>query len=220
MNEKSGLSRTLLLQLLASLWSIQNWARKQRKLRLYSSSLLLIYDARKLRHELYGGKNGEDDLSPLPSPNPRTLMRSVSLSRPISGVNVDRQECPKSGFSGQLTKDGPILQTAPSPTRNVEFSPVFSRKPIRSLKRMHSFQNNYDKELQYMRDDYQCILDDLVSEKKHPLWAGVKMIDFAHTYFVDSNEPDLNFLQGVENLVKIFEEFLADTNYKDRNFGQ
>ncbi|KAI5634905.1 inositol polyphosphate kinase domain-containing protein [Phthorimaea operculella] len=45
----SNLCRTLILQFLTSLWRIHRWASRQTAVRLYSSSLLLIYDAAKLR---------------------------------------------------------------------------------------------------------------------------------------------------------------------------
>ncbi|CAG9788492.1 unnamed protein product [Diatraea saccharalis] len=45
----SSLCRALLLQLLAGLWRIQKWARAQTSVRLYCTSLLLLYDAAKLR---------------------------------------------------------------------------------------------------------------------------------------------------------------------------
>lgn len=66
-----------------------------------------------------------------------------------------------------------------------------------------------------MKYNYQQMLDNLVGtydEKKE--WVQVKMIDFAHT-FANSELSDgqtagldLNYLKGIDNLVKIFEEFL------------
>jgi inositol-polyphosphate multikinase len=66
-----------------------------------------------------------------------------------------------------------------------------------------------------IKDNYQQMLDSMVGsydEKKE--WIQVKMIDFAHT-FTTSEFPDgqaagvdLNYLDGIEHLVEIFEEFL------------
>lgn len=50
LNADSGLYRSLITQFLSGLWSIQKWARTQKSLRLYSSSILFVYDARKLRN--------------------------------------------------------------------------------------------------------------------------------------------------------------------------
>jgi len=44
--------RKLLVQILASLWQIQHFARNQRRLRLYATSVLLVYDARRLREHV------------------------------------------------------------------------------------------------------------------------------------------------------------------------
>lgn len=52
LNAEHGLCRALLVQILSGLWRIQKWARSQRTLRLYSSSVLIAYDARLLRNQL------------------------------------------------------------------------------------------------------------------------------------------------------------------------
>lgn len=64
-----------------------------------------------------------------------------------------------------------------------------------------------------MKRDYTYILDDLVSEERNELWANVKIIDFAHTFPANGNEVDSNYLEGIDNLVKIFEGFLDETEY-------
>lgn len=122
------------------------------------------------------------------------------------------------GFSGQLTKEGPILRPPTSPSKLIPFdAPTVInnnnvwKKSIRSLKRTHSFQNNYDKEVQNKKQDYTYILDDLVDDEKAEMWAMVKMIDFAHVHPADSCDIDRNYLNGIENLVRIFEEFLIES---------
>ena len=66
-----------------------------------------------------------------------------------------------------------------------------------------------------MKQDYQQMLDHLVGaydEKKQ--WIQVKMIDFAHTFNtsemkeVQGNGLDLNYLNAIDHLVEIMEEFL------------
>lgn len=57
LNANTQLSDTLLVKFLSTLRSIHKWARTQTKLRLYSSSLLLVYDAEKLRSQLHSQRN-------------------------------------------------------------------------------------------------------------------------------------------------------------------
>lgn len=39
-------------------------------------------------------------------------------------------------------------------------------------------------------------------------WAIVKMIDFAHVFPAENGSVDSNYLFGIQNLVRLFEEFL------------
>lgn len=66
-----------------------------------------------------------------------------------------------------------------------------------------------------MKYNYQQMLDNLVGTyDENKEWVHVKMIDFAHTFtnaeLSEGSAPglDLNYLKGIDNLVKIFEEFL------------
>ncbi|XP_022900442.2 inositol polyphosphate multikinase [Onthophagus taurus] len=203
----SYLNRSLIIQMLTSLWRIQNWARKQRQIKLIASSILLVYDARKLR-----------ELTPkIINPNKintRKIQRTNSLTRPISVVCNEKLETLKAGFSGQLAEDGPIFgcQTSPTRIKQINLNETEIKRSRPTLKRMHSFQNNYDKDLQSMKNDYNAILDELVSDKKHKMWVSVKIIDFTHVF--PNNEIDTNFLEGLNNLIKVFEDFLIETEIK------
>ena len=186
------------------------WARKQRYYHFYSSSLLLVYDARRLRELLK-----TDDVKPT-----LKLQRSTSLYRPLSLAVLNNEKI-STGFSGQLTNQGPILRTPTSPTKLKQFNDLVQtnnnnsnnvwQKSIRTLKRTHSFQNDYDKDMQSKRQDYTYILDELCTEQKSELWATVKMIDFAHAFMAEHHEVDKNYLEGIDNLIKLFEEFLVDS---------
>lgn len=66
-----------------------------------------------------------------------------------------------------------------------------------------------------IKDNYALMLDNLVGVyDSNKEWVHVKMIDFAHTF--NNNELsdgqaatiDKNYLDGIEHLVEIFEEFL------------
>lgn len=54
------------------------------------------------------------------------------------------------------------------------------------------------------------MLDNLIDGHDIKEWAFVKMIDFAHVFPAEADCPDSNYLFGVENLVKIFEDFLKE----------
>lgn len=76
---------------------------------------------------------------------------------------------------------------------------------------MHSFQHNFDEDLQNLKRDYVHILDDLVAERDSDVWGVVKMIDFAHVFPAENHEVDRNYLEGLENLIKILERFLTES---------
>lgn len=213
LNADQGFCRSLIVQILANLWRIQHWSRNQRDLRLYASSILIIYDARRLRDCL--------KQTNLKSP-PKLLQRKNSLYRPLSLAVLNNQpEKIPTGFSGQLTKDGPILRSPTSPNKLFDFNsqlPTINnnnvwQKSIRTLQRTHSFQNSYDKDLQNRKQHYTYILDELCRDDIiENSWALVKMIDFAHVHHANDCDIDRNYLEGIENLIKILEEFLIDTD--------
>lgn len=211
LNADKIVCRSLIVQFLASLWRIQMWARQQRYYHFYSSSLLLVYDARRLREIL--------KTEPIPV---LKLKRSTSLYRPLSlAVLNNTNEKISTGFSGQLTNQGPILKIPASPTKLKQFNDTLQmcnknsdnvwQKSIKSLKRTHSFQNDYDKDMQDKKQDYTYILDELCTDQKSELWASVKMIDFAHAFPADHFQIDKNYLDGIDHLIRLFEELLADS---------
>lgn len=53
------------------------------------------------------------------------------------------------------------------------------------------------------------MLDDLTASESNE-WATVKMIDFAHVFESEEDSIDENYLFGIENIVKMFEEFLKE----------
>lgn len=69
-----------------------------------------------------------------------------------------------------------------------------------------------------IRKNYEVFLDNLIdsvdsdSTEGRKEWAFVKMIDFAHVFPAEGPSIDTNYLFGIENLVKIFEEFLTECN--------
>lgn len=204
--DNKGFCRSLIVQFLAALWRIQNWARNQRRFRLFSSSILLVYDAKRLRENM-----------PCDIPSTPTSAGKTCLYRPMSIATLNSCERIPTGFSGLLTKEGPILNpTSSNKIVNLDV-PVCLRgnnswqKSIHTLKRTHSFQNNYDKDVQNRKQNYLSVLDELSTDQNSECWAAAKMIDFAHVYPSENCHIDENYLEGIDNLVKIFEDFLAES---------
>ena len=232
MNSDCGLNRQMVLQFLAKLWQILRWCRSQRKFRFYSSSLLLVYDARRLRQCLkIEGNSPKRPLSPI-------LGRALSLnisgppafggslsptyagpSNPVftSQRSFDQSDRNSKGSSGRRspnTLSVPGTPNSPFPRPNNFFSDDSWHAGFEKVCRTHSLVNNYEKDLQSMKENYAFQLEDLKSADK-PIgpqeWVDVKMIDFAHAFPSVNDEIDTNYLEGIENLVKIFESLLEET---------
>ncbi|GLH12419.1 Kinase [Gryllus bimaculatus] len=220
LNAEAGLSRELMLQLLACLWRILCWYRSQRRFRFYSSSLLLVYDARKLRQCL------RTDLPiRVNHQRPSTLKLSASTGSfnggPLSPDHLALQgpcfELPSrssTSSAGSLSPSVPSTPTTPSTYKPAScFGEDSWHVAFEKIRRTHSFINNYEKDLQSVKEDYSSQLDDLISADRpgsRDFWATVKMIDFAHVFPTQNDEPDTNYLDGLENLVNIFESLMEE----------
>lgn len=212
LNGEAGFHRPVLIQMLASLWRILHWCRNQRKLRIYSSSVLLVYDARMLRFQ--NKTNGfetsvHSSLDKLPR---YKLNRPLSLA--TNRAANDDIKATRPGFSGQFTSDGPKFERSLSAnnadvTFNSESINSHWKQTFRKLQRNHSFCNNYEEDLKNLKKDYVYMLDDLVGNHSN-ICVNVKMIDFAHVFPSESNTVDTNYLEGIENLIKILENFLEE----------
>lgn len=65
-----------------------------------------------------------------------------------------------------------------------------------------------------MKEDYSTILQELSTAGSED-WVRMNMIDFTHTFPAEDNDAlDLNYLEGIENLVKILESFLIEEGPK------
>lgn len=176
--ENGTMCRPLLMQLLTGLWKVHQWARTNKALRIYSSSLLLAYDARRLRNVIQSS-------------------RKNSSSSSLNGSPIFLQKTPTSA-------DRTGIFTWPNqPTDNVQ-------QVYRKVQRCHSAKNNYDEDLKSIKENYGFMLDNLIDGHEIKEWAFVKMIDFAHVFPAEGDSPDSNYLFGVENLVKVFEDFLKE----------
>nr|XP_049704447.1 inositol polyphosphate multikinase [Helicoverpa armigera]XP_049704450.1 inositol polyphosphate multikinase [Helicoverpa armigera]XP_049704455.1 inositol polyphosphate multikinase [Helicoverpa armigera]XP_049704456.1 inositol polyphosphate multikinase [Helicoverpa armigera]XP_049704459.1 inositol polyphosphate multikinase [Helicoverpa armigera] len=205
------LCRALLLQFLSALWRCAGWARRQRAARLYCASLLLVYDAARLRDCCQGDHFTERVNCRQPTaPRRRHSMHSVNAA----------------DFSGQLSAKGPVyrkLQSVPLTPMTMSHSSFSPPPPISSpwsdalasFNHNHSFEHNYENKLSKIKMNYRAMLDQLSYDSPTPNpWGTVKIIDFAHAFFneEDEKEIDENFREGIENLVEIFETFLRETD--------
>ncbi|XP_055592176.1 inositol polyphosphate multikinase isoform X2 [Uranotaenia lowii] len=182
LNADSGLCRQLLMQFLSDLWTIQKWARTQTSFRLYASSVLLVYDARRLK--------------------PVLQHQTRSLSRSNSKPAVSN-----SGSSSPVVagSSSPISRTPTPDLSNVEPLQHYYK-----IQRSHSTMNNYEEDMKAMRESYVFMRDNLVGSYENKVWAQARMIDFAHAFPAEEASIDTNYLQGIESLVNIFEDFLKD----------
>lgn len=128
--DSGGLCRSLLMQFLSGLWAIQSWARTQSHMRIYSSSVLLVYDTRRLREVLEANKRRPQ------SPQQQQLTPPPSMS------NGNTTPTGGNGFSLHRS-----VSSASSSSRSSMGSPGCGGEPIQSFKkiqRIHSMNNNYD----------------------------------------------------------------------------
>ncbi|CAD0202817.1 unnamed protein product [Chrysodeixis includens] len=212
LNGGAVVCRALVLQTLAALWRLQRWARAQQAVRLYSASLLLVYDAARLRTCCHN----QDALAP------RAECRAAGLPRRRHSLH----STPSASFSGQLSARGPVYRKL----QPVRLTPLtlaqdsFSQPPpisspwteaLASFNHNHSFDHNYEDKLCKIKMDYKAMLDQLSNDDPKPSpWATVKVIDFAHAFFNEEEERavDDNFREGLDNFVAIMESFLRETD--------
>ncbi|XP_063625724.1 inositol polyphosphate multikinase isoform X1 [Cydia splendana] len=210
----TSLCRALILQFLTTLWKIQKWASRQTSVKIYSCSLLLAYDAAKLRDCC-----GEGDVL---SPRPKCRSESVGRRKSIHSMHSDTG----SNFSGQISSKGPVYKKVNSvPLTSMQLAQrSFSPPPtvtspwseaLEKINHNHSFDHNYEDKLSKIRMNYRAILDQLSGDSPNPAqWGTVKIIDFAHAFFNEEDEMavDENFRDGIDSFVEIFEAFLKETD--------
>lgn len=129
LNAEGGLCRSLLMQFLSGLWAIQSWARSQTNLRVYSSSVLLVYDARRLREVLDAAKR-----------RPQSPAQASSLNGNVTPTGGNGFTLNRSVSSASSTSSHSSMCSL-SPIGGVVGEPIQSFKKIQ---RIHSVNNNYD----------------------------------------------------------------------------
>lgn len=118
LNADSGLNRQLVTQILTSLWAIQKFMQTQKTFKFYSSSILIVYDARKLRQimELQKRQNSSQNSLDVGLSNGK-------LSPDSNSPRINRKNGPN--FEAEASK---------SPPKSV----------YKKIQRSHSSTNNYD----------------------------------------------------------------------------
>lgn len=217
--------RQLIVQLLSFLWKILLFFRTQRLFRFYSSSLLVAYDAKRLRHYLRLNKTGTDrstshvaksfstlnnhaavsnvfkDVRDAASNTVPTTIAETNRNRTMERVHFIKRsislssECDSAGKEKTLNRSGSC-------------SPDFR---VDRLCRTHSYVNNFDDDIIRMKEDYDALLSELSSSSEEKQnWVRINMIDFTHVFPTeDPSSLDLNYLEGIENLIKLVEMFLV-----------
>lgn len=217
-------NRDLILKILSFLWKILAFFRSQKKYRFYSSSLLIVYDAMKLRQLKRSNGHQNDPIttvnrsntfsSPLNSEDKvpvnengiisKGLFKTSSptfLKRAIRNRTLDKFQTLKRSFSSHEIAKEDVEKPQPKP--------IISLEPNR-LFRTHSYTHNFDNDIKEIKEDYAAILAELCGKTKEQRnWVRINMIDFTHVFPVEDNEFDNNYLEGLENLIKILEKFLA-----------
>lgn len=168
LNADSGLCRSLVMQFLSRLWAIQSWARTQKRLRIYSSSVLLVYDARRLRSTLEGQrKRLHTQTSSNSSGSPTAVSSGSPLNGNVTAASILNSDNPFTFSQQHKTAKSPNLQRSPSlrfdaSTPGTPTSPNgggngCGGEPMVSFKKIqrnHSVSNNYD---QVRRRDVRSI---------------------------------------------------------------
>lgn len=144
LNAETGLCRSLLMKFLSTLWTIQTWARSQTSLRLYSSSLLLVYDARVLKNQLLFSRSSSNSLAT----SPNGSLSPVSMDGSNSGKLVSN---PYSNWPlqhyGHVNGNGVNGITGHTSGDGKSASSIGTGETIqlyKKLQRSHSAHNNYD----------------------------------------------------------------------------
>ncbi|OAD55771.1 Inositol polyphosphate multikinase [Eufriesea mexicana] len=215
--------RQLIVMLLSFLWKILLFFRIQRLFRFYSSSLLVAYDAKRLRYyhrlnNVNAGKLPSHVSKSFSSTNSHEITSNVfkhtndATSNSVSStvettrnrttervhfvkrsISLSSSEYDSSGKQKTLNRSGSC-------------SPDFR---VDRLCSMHSC--SFDDDIIRMRESYDDLLNELTSttdEKQN--WVRINMIDFTHVFPAeDQNTLDLNYLEGIENLIKLVEMFLV-----------
>lgn len=215
--------RQLIFALLSFLGRIMLFFRIQRKYRFYSSSLLVAYDARKLRQCCRF--DSED-------PNDQMYSRDKpaffpSMSRTTSGTNVSEQVALIASVSNAGTKRNwmEAQRSRPILKRSVSLS---GSVPI-ACEQILNRSGFYSPDFKINRMCRSCpgqfslpctnnvTIKDIRNIENNCNWVRVNMIDFTHVFPADDSDLDLNYLEGIENLIKLLSTFIKRVRKREQD---
>ncbi|KAK0179748.1 hypothetical protein PV327_005470 [Microctonus hyperodae] len=242
LTEQPSPCREFVIKLLSPLWKILAFFRLQKKLRFYSSSILIAYDVKRLRQLIRLGMTEDrcviksspinvrdkttlspmkiNDSKEIPSNkglfplSPRSILSQIT--KKSKKKNVDKSNELKRSVSDMTMGSNDVsngISNLNGNTVNVNNGNInhhFNETlDVRKLCRTHSYGHNYERDMIEMKDDYAILLQELTGEsKKSQDWVRVYMIDFVHVFPAENESLDNNYLEGIENLIKIFESLL------------
>lgn len=167
--------------------------RTQRKYRFYSSSLLVAYDAHRLRR-----CPPNDDRDP--------DGRTASSDRTVVSNAPNKEAAAPSAVPAERTAKRSRTEVPASPLkRSVSLSTVETIEDEKISNQSGSCSS--DRRHLY-RSSAPAITPDEVAATDGRDWVRVNMIDFTHVFPADDcSSLDLNYLEGIENLTKLLESF-------------
>ncbi|XP_053987525.1 inositol polyphosphate multikinase-like [Hylaeus volcanicus] len=220
--------RQLIVQLLSFLWKILLFFRTQRLFRFYSSSLLVAYDAKRLRHYLRLNNTSTDRTGSRVAKSLSSMSNHATISNVFKDVSDrDNDRDATSNTSIRETNRNQTTERVHFIKRSISLSSecdsVGKEKTLNRsgscssdfrvdrLCRTHSYVNNFDDDIIKMKEDYDALLSELSSSSEEKQnWVRINMIDFTHVFPTeDPTTLDLNYLEGIENLIKLVEMFLV-----------
>ncbi|KAM0726784.1 Inositol polyphosphate multikinase [Formica fusca] len=213
--------RQLIFELLSFLGRIMLLFRIQRKYRFYSSSLLVAYDARKLR-QCFNNENSNDQMH-----SRDKSASSPSTSRTTSGTNVSEQVALIASVSNAGTKRNWIEAQRSKPIfkRSVSLSGTvpIAHEQILNRSGFYSPDFKMNRLCQSCPSQFSLpctnnvTIKDIHNIENKCNWVKVNMIDFTHVFPADNSDLDLNYLEGIENLIKLLSTFIKRIRKREQD---
>ncbi|XP_017790126.1 PREDICTED: inositol polyphosphate multikinase [Habropoda laboriosa] len=211
--------RQLIVKLLSFLWKILLFFRTQRLFRFYSSSLLVAYDAKRLRHYLRLNEKGVNrssdgnvDSKSFSTTNSHRTTTSNVFDATSNNVDTSRNRTTERVHfikrSISLSSEYDWSKKERIVNRSESCSPDFQAdRPCRT----NSCASNFDDDIVRMKEDYDDLVNELTSSSEEKQnWVRINMIDFTHVFPAEDHSTlDRNYLEGIENLIKLVEMFLV-----------
>lgn len=191
--------RQLIAKLLSILCQIMLFFRTQRQYRFYSSSLLVAYDAQRLRH-----CPADDEES---ASSDRTVISDASAPKEIVAPHLSSSSSIASVPAKRTAKRSRTEVLASPLQRSVSLSTGFV-ETIEDEKISNQSGSCSSDAKAHLRL-YRSGAPGVTTTADERDWVRVNMIDFTHVFPADDEGSlDRNYLEGIENLIKLLESFV------------